>query len=229
MYICSVQRILDHYTVQLDKTLFVKDPSTSEVGKEIVRQSVKLLAQEGIESFNFKKLSNAIASTETTVYRYFSNKHQLVMYLSSWYWVRLESRILFATANIRDPKEQLQKAVKELSTRIPKGHESPQMEEDLLQELVFNDSWKAFDTNLPNSCNPKSYYLAYEDLCDRLAKIIHSCDKAYKTPKALSSALIDTAHRQMFFQKHLSHISDIGKTNKSIENLLLSMVEHFIK
>lgn len=224
-----MQRILEHYTVQLDKTLFVKDPSTSEVGKEIVRKSVKLLAKEGIENFNFKKLSQAIASTETTIYRYFTNKHQLVMYLSSWYWVKLESRIVFATANIPDPKEQLQKTIKELCFRIPKSAESNQLDEQLLQELVFNDSWKAFDSNLPTACNPKSYYVAYEDLCDRIAVILHACDKSYKTPKALASALIDTSHRQMFFQKHLSHISDIGKTNKSIENLLLSMVDHFIK
>ena len=51
------------------------------------------MVEIGFESFTFKKLAAKIESTEASVYRYFENKHKLLIYLVSWYWNWVEYRL----------------------------------------------------------------------------------------------------------------------------------------
>jgi len=71
--------------IQLPNNLFLKDPQTTELGKKIIRESIQLIKELGFESFTFRKLSVRIESTEASIYRYFENKHRLLVYLVTWY------------------------------------------------------------------------------------------------------------------------------------------------
>ena len=72
--------------ITLNKRLFVRDPQNTALGKKIIKHSILLIDEIGFEAFTFKKLARRMSSTEASVYRYFENKHMLLLYLVSWFW-----------------------------------------------------------------------------------------------------------------------------------------------
>ncbi|MEJ7912060.1 MAG: helix-turn-helix domain-containing protein, partial [Chitinophagaceae bacterium] len=77
------QRNVTHMDIELkikmNEKLFLRDPEQSELGQKIIRQSIALIYEKGFESFTFKKLAEDITTTEAGVYRYFENKHRLLI------------------------------------------------------------------------------------------------------------------------------------------------------
>ena len=98
--------------IKMNSSLYLRDPEQSELGKNIIKFSIELIQKNGFESFTFKKLAEAIGTTEAGVYRYFENKHKLLVYIISWYWGWLEFQINYQTNNIKDPKAKLKKVIK---------------------------------------------------------------------------------------------------------------------
>ena len=72
--------------VHIPDKIYIKDPESSVLGKKIITHSILLIDDIGFESFTFKKLGSEINSNESSIYRYFENKHKLLLYLTSWYW-----------------------------------------------------------------------------------------------------------------------------------------------
>ena len=93
--------------VSLNEKLYLRDPQETTLGKRIIKQSILLIEKLGFEAFTFRKLANTMESTEASVYRYFENKHMLLLYLVSWYWEWVGFLIEMNTRNIINPKEQL--------------------------------------------------------------------------------------------------------------------------
>ena len=87
--------------------LFVKDPESTDLGKKIISKSIELIEELGFEAFTFKKLGQAIGSPESSVYRYFESKHQLLVYLICWYWSWVEYKLVFGTVNQQSSHEKL--------------------------------------------------------------------------------------------------------------------------
>ena len=90
----------------------------SDLGRSIISNSIVLIDKIGFEDFTFRKLANEIGSTEASVYRYFENKHKLLLYLTSWYWSWMEYRLVFGLANISSPIERLDRAIKILTEDV---------------------------------------------------------------------------------------------------------------
>ena len=66
--------------------LSLRNPLETELGRNIIEHSIILMDELGFEAFTFKKLAVKIDSNETSIYRYFENKHLLLLYLVVWYW-----------------------------------------------------------------------------------------------------------------------------------------------
>eukprot|EP01031_Cornospumella_fuschlensis_P000390 gene390-492_t len=73
--------------------LFLRDPESSDLGRRIIRQAILLIAEIGFEEMTFRKLANQIGTKEASIYRYFENKHRLLVYLVAWYWQWLEYQL----------------------------------------------------------------------------------------------------------------------------------------
>ena len=101
--------------ILINNNLFLRDPEKSDLGRNIINKSIELIDDLGFESFTFKKLAQAIGSTEASIYRYFENKHKLLIYLISWYWGWLEFQIDYSTNGIEDSKEKLKKTIQIIS------------------------------------------------------------------------------------------------------------------
>lgn len=93
--------------ISLNKELYLRNPQDSTLGRKIIQHGILLIDDLGFEAFNFKKLATSINSTESSVYRYFENKHLLLIYLVSWYWEWVSYLIKINTLNVEDPKKKL--------------------------------------------------------------------------------------------------------------------------
>ena len=73
------------FKIKMNNKLFLRNPEETTLGKKIVAQGLFLINKIGFENFTFKKLSIEIDTTEASIYRYFENKHRLLVYIITWY------------------------------------------------------------------------------------------------------------------------------------------------
>ena len=75
------------YTVDLylNEKLYVKNPQATEFGQSLLKNSITLIDEIGFEKFTFRKLATKLNTAEASIYRYFENKHLLLLYLINWY------------------------------------------------------------------------------------------------------------------------------------------------
>ena len=85
------------FKVIMNEKLYLRNPEGTEIGKQIIKIGVNMISDLGYEQFTFKKLATEIGSTEATVYRYFENKHKLLIYIIDWYWAFIEFQVIFLT------------------------------------------------------------------------------------------------------------------------------------
>lgn len=203
--------------IKMNEALFLRNPEGSELGKNIVKQSVQLIHQGGFESFTFKKLADDIGTTEASVYRYFENKHKLLVYLTAWYWGWLEFQIIFQTNNIDDPKVKLKKVIGLLAAPVEDGCLTSHVNEGLLHQIIIAEGSKAYLTKQVGDDNRQHFFKPYKDLCAVVGSIISKCSPAYLYPKSLASTIIEMAHFQNFFMNNLPSLTDFGERKEEGE------------
>jgi AcrR family transcriptional regulator len=203
--------------IKMNPSLYLRDPEQSELGRNIIKYSIELIHKIGFEAFTFKKLAEAIGTTEAGVYRYFENKHKLLVYIISWYWGWLQFQINYQTNNIKDPKLKLKKVIKILATNVVDDINTGHVDESILHQILVAEGSKAYLTNHVGKDNKQQFFKPYKDLCNAVGEIILECNPKYKYPHSLSSTIIEMAHLQNFFMNHLPSLTDFGKTRDETE------------
>ncbi|MEQ6167644.1 MULTISPECIES: TetR/AcrR family transcriptional regulator [unclassified Ekhidna] len=201
--------------IQLNPALYLRDPQTTELGQKIVKESIFLIDEIGFESFTFKKLSIRINSTEASIYRYFENKHRLLVYLIAWYWNYIEYRITFETHNISSPEKKLQIAIRFITNKLQDDDNFPGISESVLQHIVISESDKTYLTKNVDKINKEGLFKGYKSLCMTIASYMNEINPDFMYPRSLTSTCLEAAHQQIFFSKHLPKLSDI-KNDKDI-------------
>ncbi len=203
--------------IKMNEKLFLRDPEQSELGKKIILHSIQLIHLNGFEAFTFKKLAEAIRTTEAGIYRYFENKHRLLIYLTAWYWSWLEYRVTFQTNNINDPVVKLKMVIKLLATTVEDDVSISYVDENLLHQIIITEGTKAYLTKRVSEDNKDHLFKPYKDLCAVIGKMILDCNPRYKYPKSLASTIIEMAHFQNFFMNNLPSLTDFGKNKDEME------------
>ncbi len=217
--------------ISLNKGLYLKDPQDSELGRKIIRHSIILIEKIGIESFTFKKLSLEIHSTEASIYRYFMNKHILLLYLVNWYWEWVNYLIKINTMNINNPKTKLQIIIHSF---VSASRENPMVEyvnENKLQKIVISDGMKVYHTKEVDSENSKGFFKSYKNLALTVSKVINEVNPTFKYPYTLATNLFEMSNNQVFFAQHLPKLTDISiKENEydEVEKMLNYFVDKLI-
>ena len=212
--------------IKMNEKLFLRDPEQSELGKKIIRHSIQLIHEYGFESFTFKKLAEHIGTTEAGIYRYFENKHRLLIYITAWYWSWLEYRVGFHTNNITDPIIKLKRVINLLATPVEDEVRTSYVNESILHEIIIAEGSKAYLTKHVSEDNRHHLFKPYKDLCAKIGDIIMECNPQYQYPKSLSSTIIEMAHFQNFFMNNLPSLTDFGKTKD--EAAIVSFLEHLV-
>jgi AcrR family transcriptional regulator len=203
--------------IKMNEALFLRNPESSELGRNILKHSVQLIHKAGFEAFTFKKLAEDIGTTEAGIYRYFENKHKLLVYLTAWYWAWLEYQISFQTNNVTEPVIKLKKVIKLLATAVEDDKQTSYINESLLHKIIITEGSKAYLTKQVGEDNKQQFFKPYKDLCAVIGAIISECGPKYKYPKSLASTIIEMAHFQNFFMNNLPSLTDFGKTKKEAE------------
>lgn len=203
--------------IKMNEKLFVRDPEQTELGKKIIQFSIQLIHQNGFESFTFKKLAEEIESTEAGIYRYFENKHRLLIYITAWYWSWLQYRVTFTTNNIKDPAVKLKKVIQLLATTVVDDDRTMHINESLLHQIIIAEGSKAYLTKHVSEDNKDRLFKPYKDLCAMVADIILECSPKYKFSRSLASTIIEIAHFQVFFMNNLPSLTDFGKEKDELK------------
>jgi hypothetical protein len=203
--------------VQMNQALFLRNPEQSDLGRKIIKHGIQLINTNGFESFTFKKLSEDIGTTEAGVYRYFENKHKLLLYITSWYWSWLEYQINFQTNNIIDPEVKLKTVIRLLATSVKDDEQTSHVDESILHKIIISEGSKAYLTKQVGEDNKQQFFKPYKDLCALIGNIILECSPIYKYPKSLASTIIEMAHFQNFFMNNLPSLTDFGIEKEETE------------
>lgn len=214
--------------IQVNDKIYLKNPDTSELGQRIVTASIELIDKLGFEQFTFRKLSKHIDSTEASIYRYFESKHKLLLYLTNWYWGWMEYRLMFGLANIDDPKARLEKAVTLLTENITEDSNLSNINEVKLYRIVIAESPKGYLTKEVDDQNKIGAFASYKELVGRVSDIIVEINPAYRYPHMLVSTVIEGAHLQRYFAKHLPRLTDIDKKEDLTTPFYWDMVQKAI-
>lgn len=205
-----MQSLLSNLRINIPSSVYLKDPETSDLGKKIIEHSILLIDEIGIEAFTFKKLGALIGSNESSVYRYFENKHKLLMYLCSWYWGWLEYQMVMATFSLKKASEKLDKAIEVISRQVTEDSNFTYVNEPALSRIIINENSKSFLTKEVDTENKEGGFESYKRLINRVYELIKEISPEYKYPKSLASTLVEAALYQHFLRDHFHSITDCG-------------------
>lgn len=221
---------LPNIHIKIDEKVFAKDPSNSSLGKKIIQESINLIDELGFEAFTFGKLADKIGSTEASVYRYFENKHKLLIYHLIWYWTWMEYRMMMATTNIQSPEERLRIVIRLLTTPLEQEPRIPEVDEAALYRIVIAESQKVYLTKFVDEENKQGLFRSYKRLCKKAASIVREINPEYRYPTALISTIMESSYDQRFFARHLPSLTEIPKEQEEgITDYLIELVFKTIK
>ena len=209
--------------------LYNKNPESSDLGRSLISKSIELILELGFESFTFKKLGAAIGSNESSVYRYFENKHKLLMYLINWYWSWMEYRLVFLTNNISDPKEKLETAIALLVSLAKEDDNFFYINESKLQLVLIAESGKVYQTNLVDKENQQGFYRTYKRVVQRVSEMILEINADYPFPHMMVSTIVEGANHQRFFSEHLPSLTDYDEKKDTVVSFYTQLVLNTLK
>ncbi|MFD2246284.1 TetR/AcrR family transcriptional regulator [Pontibacter ruber] len=222
--------------INLNHKSYLRDPEQTELGRKIIKESIILIDELGFEQFTFKKLAGVIGSTEASVYRYFENKHKLLVYLVSWYWAWLYYAVTFRTNNLPDPRERLNHVIDVITSANADDPTTLHVSESTLHRIVIAESSKVYLTKEVDLDNKEGYFLEYKRLCRHIGQIILEINPNYPYPHSLSSTMVEAAHQQQFFAQHLPSLTEVqgaqqtnADTTRFLRHLIFAAIDNKVQ
>lgn len=221
MYIFIIFVVVMSFSIQIspNESLFIRDPQATATGRALLRAAIPLMQELGFEKFTFKKLAQGMGASEITIYRYFENKHKLLLYLLSWYWEWVKYSIIFNCHNIRESKEKLEIAIR---TVIESNRRNPlvdYIDEEKLYALVIEESEKAYHTKQVDNENRKGMFLTLKSLKSEISAIISEINPEYPFANSLASTILEMSSSLRFYANHLPSMSDIPDLEQTDQQL----------
>lgn len=213
--------------IRPNQRLYLRDPQDTKLGRNIIKFGILLIDEIGFEQFTFKKLAERIQSTEASVYRYFENKHKLLIYLVAWYWEWVSFQIDFHVMNIENSEQKLRIAIRSL---VEASMENPAVDfvnESVLHRVVIDEGIKVYRTKLVDEENKDGYFIKYKALVKKVADLILEVNPEFPYPNALASSLFEMTNDHVYFAQHLPRLTDIqikGEDFTEVRN----MIEYFV-
>ena len=223
-----MDKLLQSVKIVINDKIYVKDPESSDLGKKIIQHSILMIDEIGFDKFTFKKLGDAIGSNESSIYRYFENKHKLLLYLASWYWGWLEYQLVFSTNSINNPKEKIVKAIGIITKTIEEDSHFSHINEVLLYKIVVNEYSKSYLTKEVDEENKNGYFVTYKRLVSRLSEMIIAVDSKYEYASSLASTVLEGSLHQFFLKEHFPTLTDCHEEKtptKYFTNLVLNTLD----
>jgi AcrR family transcriptional regulator len=218
--------------VNIHGGLCLRDPKETTLGQSILKHSIILIAELGFEHFTFKKLATRINSTEASIYRYFENKHLLLVYLSNWYWEYMYINIQNKLENINSPEEKLKIAIAGILDSMMKNDEINYIDEDILHSIMVSQAVKVYRIKEVTEENKNGFFLAYKKVVRFISDIMLEVDPHFPYARILASTLTEMPNQQLYYAKNLPSLTSLEdqKDNQSeLQKVMESMAFAWIK
>lgn len=209
--------------VQVTEPVYLKDPLSTELGRRIIEHSVLMIDELGLETFTFGKLAASLGTAESSIYRYFENKHRLLIYLVGWYWSWREYKLVFDTANIADTSFRLEKAIRSITEPVTDKGNFPYLDLRALYRIAVSESGKAYMTKEVDGEHKEGCFSSFKRLCDRLRDAIVEVRSDHPYPALMASNVVDGSMVQRFFAEHIPSLSEKNARNR-IPDLFVDLV-----
>jgi AcrR family transcriptional regulator len=207
------------FTIETSERLAIRNPESTTLGRKIVRSGLILMEDIGYEHFTFRKLAENIQTTEASIYRYFENKHKLLLYYLSWYWNITEYGIVFHLQNIQDPALRIKKTIEILTNSLPNWSAITDLDQRAMLNISMMESRKAYFLKEVDDLNKEKLFKPYKDLTAKVAQIFIAFAPTYPYPHSLASSIIELAQSQPYFSEHLPSLTDFTKENNQQNTL----------
>ena len=218
--------------ISLNEGLYLKEPQDSKLGRKIIKYSILLIEEFGFEYFTFKKLAEKINSTEASIYRYFENKHLLLLYLVNWYCEWVSYLIAINTMNINNPMEQLKIIINSFVSASKDNPGVDYVDESKLHNIFIFEGVKVYHTKEVDKENSKGFFKSYKNLANTVSEVISEINPTFKYPFALATNLIEMSNNHIYFAQHLPKLTEVTveKNNTDeVENMLFYFIEKLLK
>lgn len=222
-----MEDLYKNFKISVNPNLFLKDPESSELGRRIIGEGILLIDEVGFEKFTFKKLGLRIGSNESSVYRYFENKHKFLVYITNWFWGWKEFQLTLSTYGIGDPYEKLIKGIEVITQPVVEDVRFEHINEVALNNIIVNESSKSYLTKKVDEENKHGHFMLYKRLAKSISEMISAVDPGYKFPFSLATTIIDGALHQHFLSKHFASITDCNNDvspSMYFENMVINVL-----
>jgi len=209
-----MDQLLSTFKITIPEGVFIKDPETSVLGKNIITQGMELIHEMGFDGFTFKKLGTHIGSNESSIYRYFENKHKFLLYLSSWYWAWVEYNLVMETHSITDPKEKIIQAVTVLTRKVDNDSSNTPINLVLIHKIMISEFSKSFLTKSVDQENEQGLFVAYKRVHSRLQGYIKVANPSYNFSASLANTILAGVLQQYYYKDHFPSLTDCSDINE---------------
>ncbi len=223
-----MHNLLSNLKIAVPDKIYVKDPESSDLGKRIVEQSILLINELGFDVFTFKKLGKRIGSNESSIYRYFENKHKLLLYLSSWYWAWIEYQLVLETHSVSCAKEKLTKAINIICRTTKEDSNFSHINEVILNKIIINENSKSYLTKEVAQENKDGYFVIYKRIVQRISEMILNASPNYKYALSLASTITEGSLHQHFLKEHFTSITNC-KNDTSLSDFFINITLNTLK
>ncbi len=213
--------------ISLNNGLYIKAPQDSKLGRNIIKHSILMIDKFGFESFTFKKLAEEMHSTEASIYRYFENKHLLLLFLVNWYWEWVNYLIKINTINVDDPRKKLKIIIHSFVSASKENPGVTYVNESILHSIVISEGMKAYHTKEVDIENSKGFFKSYKDLAESVSTIINEINSNFKYPFSLATNLFEMSNNHIYFAKHLPRLTDISIEKNEVDEVE-NMLNYFV-
>ena len=220
--------------VNIHNGLCLRDPKETTLGQSILKYSIILIDELGFEHFTFKKLATRINSTEASIYRYFENKHLLLVYLSNWYWEYMYVNIQNKLDNITSPTEKLKIAIAGILDSMMKNDEISYIDEDILHSIMVSQADKVYRIKEVTEENKNGFFLAYKKVVRFISDIMLEVDPDFPYARILASTLTEMPNQQLYYAKNLPSLTSIAdqkdnqlELQKVMENMAFAWLKAY--
>jgi len=220
--------------LKIHSGLFIRDPKETVLGRSILRNGITLIDELGFEHFTFKKLAFHIKSTEASVYRYFENKHLLLLYLYNWYWEYLYANIQIKLINETSSSEKLKIAIEHIIFSTKNNLDIDFIDEDVLHRIMVSQAEKVLRIKEVTEENRNGFFLAYKKVVKSIADIILEIEPNFPYSRILSSTLMEIPNQQLYYAENLPSLTNLQNNEdnqyeiqKVMENMAFSWIKNF--
>ena len=206
--------------------LYIKDPQDSKYGKRLLSHAIILIDELGFESFTFRKLGKKMDSSEVSIYRYFENKHLLLLYLNCWYWEWVSYLIDLKTTNVSDVRSKLKKAIHCMIYASEESKLTEYINESILFQIIMKEGSKTYHISDVDEENKYGLFIPYKELVGKVSNIILENNQDFKYGKSLSSTIFEMICNQIYYAEHLPRLTNLSKKNtlEDLETMVTDIV-----